>query len=482
MRKFFSYCSLLSLDLLLSAGATPQTGKNAISVTYSYPAQNSTEVNAKTAIGIRYGEQLSASSIEPSAFSVVGALSGKHSGKVTLALDKRTVIFTPDNNFIAAEKVQVKVNPLRSVSGANTASYTLTFQIAKQKNLPLPLGMRQPEIREPEGGNKIIGIDTIFDDFPLIHITKNNKAAPGNLYLGNLTFNNNDSSAYLIILDSSGNPLFRRRLWAGFTQDFKPQPNGMYTYFDANLWNFKFYGLDSNYNLIDSFEAANAEITDSHELIFLPTGGYALLAQADDNVDMSKIVSGGDTNTLVEEGIIQEFDAAKNLIFEWRARDHFAFTDPTYENLTWPVLDFTHCNAIANDGDTAFLLSSRHLDEVTKINREDGHIIWRWGGKHNEFTFVDDSLTFSHQHAVRKLPNGNIIMFDNGTFHKTPLPFSRAVEYKLDEKAKIATKVWEYHHNPDVYGSSMGYVQQLANGNRLICWGACDSAAVTEIT
>ncbi len=73
-------------------------------------------------------------------------------------------------------------------------------------------------------------------------------------------------------------------------------------------------------------------------------------------------------------------------------------------------------------------------------------------------------------------------MFDNGMFHPTPLPFSRAVEYHLDEQAKIATKVWEYHHDPEIYSSIMGYVQQLDNGNRLIGWGGCDSGyAVTEI-
>jgi len=72
-------------------------------------------------------------------------------------------------------------------------------------------------------------------------------------------------------------------------------------------------------------------------------------------------------------------------------------------------------------------------------------------------------------------------MYDNGSFHPTTLPKSRAVEYHLDEEHHTASKVWEYHHDPDVFGSLMGNVQELANGNRLICWGSCDSVTITEI-
>ena len=32
------------------------------------------------------------------------------------------------------------------------------------------------------------------------------------------------------------------------------------------------------------------------------------------------------------------------------------------------------------------LISSRHMDEVTKIDRQTGEIIWRLGGKNNDFT------------------------------------------------------------------------------------------------
>ncbi|MDP4236782.1 MAG: aryl-sulfate sulfotransferase, partial [Bacteroidota bacterium] len=212
--------------------------------------------------------------------------------------------------------------------------------------------------------------------------------------------------------------------------------------------------------------------------------GYANISSEvrEDNLEEVVTLIAHELSAFIKDGPTpEEFDVAKNLIFEWRSRDHFSYADPTHENFAQPFLDLTHCNSLELDNDSTFLLSSRSLDEVTKIDRETGNIVWRWGGKHNEFTFVDDPLIFSHQHAVRRLLNGNIIMFDNGNFHNTAMPFSRAVEYKLDEKAKTATQVWEYHHDPEVFGNAMGYVQRLKSGNSFICWGSCDSVAVTEV-
>jgi hypothetical protein len=144
-------------------------------------------------------------------------------------------------------------------------------------------------------------------------------------------------------------------------------------------------------------------------------------------------------------------------------------------------IDYVHSNSIELDHDGAFILSSRNMDEITKIDRETGEILWRWGGKNNEYTFVNDTFHFSHQHSVRRLSNGNIIMFDNGNFHPSRLPFSRAIEYTVDEVNKTATRVWEYRHSPDLYSSAMGSVQRLDNGNTFIGWGACDSVAATEV-
>ncbi len=60
------------------------------------------------------------------------------------------------------------------------------------------------------------------------------------------------------------------------------------------------------------------------------------------------------------------------------------------------------------------LLSFRHLNEVTKIDSSSGEIIWRLGGKQNQFTFLGDTMPFSAQHDARRIANGNLTLFDNG--------------------------------------------------------------------
>lgn len=119
------------------------------------------------------------------------------------------------------------------------------------------------------------------------------------------------------------------------------------------------------------------------------------------------------------------------------------------------------------------------MDEITKIDRTTGEILWRWGGKHDQFTWSGDTLKFSHQHAIRLLDNGHFTLFDNGNFHAPP--FSRGVEYAVDESAHTAEMVWQYRNSPDIYGSATGYVQRLANGNTLIAWGT-GKPNLTEVT
>ena len=189
-------------------------------------------------------------------------------------------------------------------------------------------------------------------------------------------------------------------------------------------------------------------------------------------VAMDTIVPGGNPKALVTGLIIQELDQNKNVIFQWRSWDHFAITDAIGIDLTASTIDAVHGNALEIDSDTSIVISSRHLSEITKIDRRTGDIIWRWGGKNNQFTFINDSIGFSYQHAIRKIVNGHFTMFDNGNYRSTS--FSRAAEYALDENAKTAALVWSYRHTPDIYSFAMGYVQRLDDGSTLIGWGAAN--------
>src|SRR5207302_6163468 len=97
-----------------------------------------------------------------------------------------------------------------------------------------------------------------------------------------------------------------------------------------------------------------------------------------------------------------------------------------------------------------------------------GVVMWRMGGVRNEFRFDADSQKFSLSHGLRRLPNGHLLLFDNGTGARL---LSRAVEYSVNEATKTATLVWSYRPSPDIYTPFLGFAQRLTNGNTLVTFG-----------
>jgi hypothetical protein len=122
------------------------------------------------------------------------------------------------------------------------------------------------------------------------------------------------------------------------------------------------------------------------------------------------------------------------------------------------------------------LISCRDISSVLKVDRNTGAVIWRLGGKSNQFNFTNDG-GFSYQHDIRRWPDGAITVFDNGNQHQPPL--SRGVQYALDETTKTITRTWQFEDNPTRYAAFMGDVQRLSNGNTVIGWGAIPQ--VTEV-
>jgi hypothetical protein len=92
-----------------------------------------------------------------------------------------------------------------------------------------------------------------------------------------------------------------------------------------------------------------------------------------------------------------------------------------------------------------------------------------WGGESNQFDFINDE-GFDNQHDIRRLANGHITLFENGSVKSTP--YSRAVEYAIDESEKTITLVCQYPENQDMFAGFMGNAQRLNNENTMIGWGS----------
>ena len=450
-----------------------------IHIAYASPVPGSRYLPPATTLILRADRAVSLADAERIILSVSGSLTGTHKWKTAVSDDSRTMVFTPRRPFGAGETVTAKLDTAIAQSGGagDEISFTITSSLADHRTLgkslravdfpPSVSAHRQSRGNKPAGA--VGGVE-----LPNISVTYSTPTAPGYLFLSNL-FWSTETIPSLLILRNDGTPLYARNLAAN-GYDFKPQPDGTLTYYDDDSQ--KFIVLDSSGTDVDTIGSSDGYLTDPHDLRILPNGHALLLAVDNEILDMSKLVPGGSTSATVVGYIIQELDTRGQPVFQWRSWDHYNITDAEHLDLKSVWIDYVHGNSLDVDTDGNILLSSRHLNEVTKINRQTGDIIWRLGGMNNQFAFINDPIGFSYQHAVRRIANGDITMFDNGDFHAPP--FSRAVEYRLDEVNKTATLVWQYRDTPDVEGFAMGYVQRMENGNTLIGWGA-GNPTVTEV-
>jgi len=114
-------------------------------------------------------------------------------------------------------------------------------------------------------------------------------------------------------------------------------------------------------------------------------------------MDLSGIVPGGSPSASIIGAVIQELKFSNGaVVFEWKSLDHIPVTETTDDiKLTDNLIDYIHVNSVSKDTDGNLIVSCRHLDEVIKIKKSTGEILWRLGGsasKNNQFTFVYDSF------------------------------------------------------------------------------------------
>src|SRR5688572_890443 len=482
---------------LCSSHASVANSKQ-LGLEYLSPLPGSVYHLPETNIILRPGGTVDAGSVAGGKFlRINGFKSGSHRGRVRLSDDRKSVTFQPDVAFAPGEVVTCSLDPgLIKDTGEPVPPAEFSFTVAGPEREALRdfvTPVDGDEGASPElGGSSATPVqstalaESLPPDFPHIQAAVYGTPTPGRLFLCNFVFGGVPKPSYLMILENDGTPYFHRKL-PGVGLDFKMQPDGRLTYFDAVARCF--YALNANYAVVDSFRCGNGYSTDGHELLLLPNGHAVLMSYDPQIVDLSMVGKGGRPDAIVIGLIIQELDQEKNVVFQWRSWDHFQITDIVSHSLTGAVVDYVHGNSIDADSDGNFIISSRHMNEVTKINRATGEMLWRMGGRNNQFAFINDPLLFSHQHAARWLPNGNMVLFDNGNF-RLPL-LSRAVEYVIDQVQRTATLVWLYRLPPDVFGSGLGYVQRFSNGNTLISWGstrptltevAPDGSIVSELT
>jgi hypothetical protein len=137
-----------------------------------------------------------------------------------------------------------------------------------------------------------------------------------------------------------------------------------------------------------------------------------------------------------------------------------------------------HCNAIDySPMDDTLIVSDLDHHALIKVDRKTGATKWVLNGcSQNDFTGEGSSWT-GPEHNFHILGPDHILLFNNvvgmGSMSGAcPVgnSGSLALEIKLDEGAKTATKMWSYSAMPAVQNIVMGDVQRLPNGNTMVAY------------
>lgn len=410
--------------------------------------------NITTRLIIRTGDQLYIDPLlaNPALLVIEGEESGIHEYGVTLARDGKTINVIPKVEFALEEIVTVQIlGGIIQASGEPFPQVQWSFETSSQ--LPaswLPNLMEQDE--------------PVERDYPSWEILEGPTAglAEGNYFIGLA-----GSNSAMGVHDSQSNwpPLWQVE-WPNKGHDFKVNLNGLPTFYNRDDRSFRV--VDGEGVEVDSLYALDGYISDNHDFLMLNNGTHFIFSYDDQIVDMSEVVEGGNPETEVEGFVIQEIDIDLNIILEWRSWDFFEITDNEILDLTGDDLNLFHINSLEIDDDENLMFSCRHIEEITKIDRNSGEIIWRWGSNSNNMFQFPSSALFSHQHDLRRLDNGNLLMYDNANL---TTQISRSIEYAMDLETMSVEVVWEYTHPDLLFGASMGGTQRLDNGNTVIYWG-----------
>jgi outer membrane protein assembly factor BamB len=213
-------------------------------------------------------------------------------------------------------------------------------------------------------------------------------------------------------------------------------------------------------------------VINHHHIHETPEGNFMFLL--DDRRSFERY--GG--KALVGDQIV-EWDPGRNApVWGWHLFDHH---EPEAERI-----DYSHANTIEPDpADGGLIVSCRNMNSLVKVDRKTGEIVWRLGVG-GDFEMAPADL-FYHQHSPELQPNGNILLFDNGTGRPQEHggQYSRAIELELDQAKRRARVVWSYRHDRGLFCPIWSDADRLPNGNTLVTFGTRtegDTSRIVEVT
>lgn len=325
-------------------------------------------------------------------------------------------------------------------------------------------------------------ISSLPKDFPDYTVTANSPVAGTILMAANTP----DLSApsYLFELDQNGHPTYYKRLSdLGYTFQRYKAPDGTlrYTYLQREGDQIpSVSGAQGSVRLLDANfqELQRIRIlphgdhgvlnADMHEFVYFDDQHYIAIGMEPKSV--TNIPSQPGVSSKVAAAIIQEVQNGQ-VVFEWDSSQFPEFYANSsdgndYANSSTTYADYMHMNSVQVDpSDNNLIVSFRHQDQVCKLDRKTGQIVWRLGGKDSDFALGDEQK-FSHQHFARIDSSGTLTFFDNGNATQR----TRLLTFKLDQPNRRVTDFNSFE--PETrFSGAMGSFQLLGNDAAFIGWG-----------
>ncbi len=240
-----------------------------------------------------------------------------------------------------------------------------------------------------------------------------------------------------------------------------------------------------------------------HNVQEKPDGNFLITVSKDGSVNTDGVET-------IEDYIIEMNRQSGAITTEWNLKESL---DEHRMNLTANVTDWIHVNSVMYDSTDNTIIVSGRCQGLVKLDYNNKvkwilapHTGWgknRRGEDLNQFLLqplnaaglpIADAGVIAgtatapdfewnwYQHSNIFLPDGNIMIFDNGTArtfdvadgsnanNSAPGKYSRAVEYKIDAANKTVQQIWSYGKERDqaVYSSIISSVQYLPQKNHIL--------------
>ncbi len=323
--------------------------------------------------------------------------------------------------------------------------------------------------------------------------------------------------SYLAIVDNNAVPRFHRKIDGQAGGHFRVHRAGndleyRYSYTGPSAWIRHRRGwvvLDENLKILHGSGVFAATVdplatTDLHDFRVLENGNYLLMAYEPAMRDLSGLTFEHPSVDSVQPQQIK--DSAIQIVtpglfpravFTWNSWGNIPLEDCAQHR--FPD-GYAHINSLQMVHGH-IIASFRGCSTVLRIDPDhpaEHKVVWRVGrsnlsdaeweardiGPPPLAVVNDPEGEFCGQHAAEILPNGNLIMFDNGAvclkdpwedaeLGRQSSVYSRAVEYAIDEANGEAVFLRDHslYGRKEFYGNVRGHVEALNNGDWLISWG-----------